>query len=174
MGSAMASAFVQAGDIRMHYRHAGSGPPGLLVHGYPETSYEWRFVGPLLAERFTAYAPDTRGHGETDKPPTGYTRAELAADLVHFLDALGLEQAAVVGHDWGGMISLKLALDWPERVSRLAMVDTICTGWPAFVDYYYWFMAEPLPERFFARYHRQYIETLFRGTSDPPIPNAPE
>ncbi|HLY84840.1 MAG TPA: alpha/beta fold hydrolase, partial [Acidimicrobiales bacterium] len=170
----MKSAHVQAGDIRMHYRHAGTGSPVVLIHGYPQTSHEWRTVGPLLAGSHSVFAVDTRGHGGTDKPPNGYTRAQLAGDVVNFLDALGLEDAAIVGHDWGGIIACKLALDWPERVSRLVMLDTICTGWPPFVDYYYWFMAAPLPERFFARYHRQYIETLFTGVSDPPIPPAPE
>jgi pimeloyl-ACP methyl ester carboxylesterase len=170
----MESAHVQAGDIRMHYLHAGTGSPIVLVHGFPQTSYEWRFVAPRLAEHHAVYAIDTRGHGGTDKPADGYTRADLAADIVHFLDALDLEQATIVGHDWGGIIACKLALDWPDRVSRLALVDTICTGWPSFVDYYYWFMAAPLPERFLATYHRQWIETLFTGTSDPPIPAAPE
>jgi pimeloyl-ACP methyl ester carboxylesterase len=166
----MESAHVQAGDIRVHYRHAGTGTPVILIHGYPETSHEWRIVGPLLARSHSVFALDTRGHGGTDKPGDGYTRRQLAADIVNVLDALGLDDAAIVGHDWGGIIACKLALEWPERVSRLAMVDTICTGWPPFVDYYYWFMAAPLPEQFFARYHRQYIETPVHRRQRPTHP----
>src|SRR5216683_523751 len=84
----MESRFVDTGDIRMHYYHAGSGDPVILIHGFPETAYEWRHQVPALAEGFEVFAVDTRGHGQSDKPKTGYTRADLAQDIVNFMDAL--------------------------------------------------------------------------------------
>src|SRR5690242_16047320 len=81
----------QTNGIRMHYVEAGSGPAVVLLHGFPQTGYEWRHQIPALAERFRVIAPDTRGFGETEKPPGPYSRRMLAADIAGLLDALGLE-----------------------------------------------------------------------------------
>ena len=170
----MQSLSVQTADLRMHYLQEGTGEPVIFIHGFPETSYEWRKQLPAVGAEYAAFAPDTRGFGETDKPGIRVTRHMLAQDIVHFMDALDIERAAVVGHDWGGIIAFKLAIDWPERVTRLAMLDTLCTVWAPAGAHGYWFKAEPLPEEFFAAHHRGFIETIFTGGSEPPLPGRPE
>jgi pimeloyl-ACP methyl ester carboxylesterase len=157
----------------MHYLQEGTGEPVVLVHGFPETSFEWRKQFPVLSESYAVFAPDTRGFGKTDKPRGRYSRKFLAGDIIRFMDAAGIEKAAVVGHDWGGIIAFKVAIDWPERVTRLALLDTLCTVWAPGAVHGYWFKARPLPERFFAAYHRQFIETIFAGGSDPALPGRP-
>lgn len=169
----MQSSYVQTSDLRMHYLQAGTGAPVILIHGFPETNFEWRKQFPALAERHAVFAPDTRGFGRTDKPDIRVSRALLAGDIVRFMDALGIERAAVVGHDWGGIIAFKLAIDWPERVTRLALLDTLCTVWAPRAVHGYWFKAKPLPEEFFARHHRGFIETVFTGTTNDQLPPRP-
>ena len=169
----MQSAYVQTRDLRVHYLQAGRGEPLVLVHGFPDTSHEWRFQIEALSDQFAVFAPDNRGFGGTDKPDIRISRQMLGQDLVNFMDALGIERASVVGHDWGGFIAFKTAIDWPERVSRLALLDTFCTTWGPAAVHGYWFKAEPLPEEFFARFHRQFIEAILLGSSEPPLPGRP-
>lgn len=101
------------------------GPPVLLLHGFPESSVGWRHQLPALAAAgFRAVAPDLRGYGATDKPSrvSAYAVKELAADLAGLIDHLG-GRAAVVGHDWGGVVAWAAAAAYPERVSRLAVLN---------------------------------------------------
>ena len=170
----MESLHVQTADLRMHYRQEGTGEPVIFLHGFPETSYEWRKQFPALAGDYALFAPDTRGFGGTDKPGIRVNRTMLAQDIVNFMDAVDIERAAVVAHDWGGIIAFKLAIDWPERVSRLAMLDSLCTVWAPAGAHGYWFKAEPLPEEFFAAHHRGFIESIFTGGSEPPLPGRPQ
>jgi pimeloyl-ACP methyl ester carboxylesterase len=167
------SAFVQTRDLRMHYLQEGTGEPVVFIHGFPETSHEWHFQFAALSGSYACFAPDTRGFGRTDKPGIRVSRQILAQDIVNFMDALGIERAAVVAHDWGGIIGFKLAIDWPERVTRLALLDTLCTVWAPGAVHGYWFKASPYPEEFFERYHRQFIETIFTGASEPALPARP-
>jgi pimeloyl-ACP methyl ester carboxylesterase len=160
----MQSNMIQTRDLRMHYVQAGTGDPVVLIHGFPETSYEWRHQLKALSERYAVFAPDMRGFGRTDKPGARVTRALLGQDVINFMDALGIERATVVGHDWGGIIAFKVAIDWPERVTRLALLDTLCTVWTPGGVHGYWFKAEPYPEEFFAKHHRGFIEAIFAGT----------
>lgn len=168
--------FVESNGIRMHVVTAGppEGEPVVLLHGFPETWYEWRHTIAALEDRYRLIVPDTRGFGESDKPAGLYDRAMLAADIVGVLDALEVEQAAVVGHDWGGIIAFKLAIDWPERTTKLALMDTLCTVWHRGAVHGYWFKAEPRPEEFFAKFHAQFIEQVFTGRSEPALPGWPE
>jgi pimeloyl-ACP methyl ester carboxylesterase len=119
--------FVQAGDLRMHVAEAGARdrPAALLLHGWPEHWWMWRRVIPRLAERYHVIAPDLRGQGWTDAPPSGYRKEELAADVVRLLDALGIDDAYVAGHDWGGYVGFMLALLHPERVRRYLALNII-------------------------------------------------
>ncbi len=167
---------VMAGALRIHYREWGDGEPVILLHGWPETSHEWRHVGPVLAadSRWRVLAPDTRGHGQTEAPPSGYTRAELADDIVAFMTALGIERAPIIAHDWGGIIAFKIAVDHGDRVARLALLDTITTGWPTFVDYYYWFMVPGLAERFFRDHSDSFIRRIVGQRGAPDLPGPPE
>lgn len=75
------------------------------------------------------------------------------------MDALGTEKAAAVAHDWGGIIAFKLAIDFPDRITRLVMLDTLCTVWSPGGVHGYWFKAEPYPEEFFAKFHNEFIES---------------
>ena len=103
--------FVQTRDLRMHYLQAGTGEPVIFIHGFPQTSYEWRHQFAALSGEYACFAPDLRGFGQTEKPGARVSRQLLAQDIVNFMDALGLEQARVVAHDWGGIVAFKLAID---------------------------------------------------------------
>ena len=168
------SNFVQTRDLRMHYLQAGTGEPVIFIHGFPETSYEWRHQMAVLSDTYACFAPDTRGFGQTDKPGIRVTRALLGQDIINFMDALGLETAHVVGHDWGGIIAFKVAIDWPQRVKRLALLDTLCTVWSPGGVHGYWFKSEGHPEAFFANHHRGFIEAIFMGADAPnELPGRP-
>ncbi|GAH45482.1 unnamed protein product, partial [marine sediment metagenome] len=119
--------FVETNGIRMHYVEQGEGFPVLLLHGFPELWYSWRYQIPALATvGFHAIAPDLRGYGETDKPEgiESYDIHHLVGDLVGLLDALGLKRAVIVGHDWGGIITWQPALMYPERIERVISLNT--------------------------------------------------
>jgi len=171
----MDSNFVQTPGLRMHYLQQGTGDPVILIHGFPETSYEWRYQIPALAEAgYACFAPDVRGFGKTDKPGARMSRFLLARDIIGFMDALGVEQAHVIGHDWGGIIAFKLAIEWPGRVKSLALLDTLCTVWVPAAIHGYWFKAEPYPEEFFANHHADFIRAIFAGDVElPPRPLSP-
>lgn len=110
---------IRAGDVELHVAEAGIGPPVLLVHGWPQHWWSWRKVIPELARTHRVICPDLRGHGWSQAPRGSYAKATLAADLLALLDALEIDQATYVGHDWGGWIGFELAHLAPERLSRL-------------------------------------------------------
>ncbi len=110
----------------------GSGPPLLLLHGYPQTHLMWRKVAPRLAAEFTLVIPDLRGYGDSAKPPAGadcvnYSKRALAQDQVETMAALGFERFMVAGHDRGARVAHRLARDHGERVERLALLDIVPT-----------------------------------------------
>jgi pimeloyl-ACP methyl ester carboxylesterase len=110
--------FVEANGIRMHLAEAGAGPVVLMCHGWPESWYSWRHqLEALAAAGYHAIAPDMRGYGQTDKPDAvdQYTMLHLAGDMVGVLDAIGAEQAVIVGHDWGAPLAWRSALFRPDR-----------------------------------------------------------
>ena len=116
--------FVDAGGVRLHVAEAGEGRPLLLVHGWPQHWYEWRgLVAELKGER-RLIMPDLRGFGWSDTPPGPIEPEVFVRDLLALLDALGLEQVDVAGHDWGSFSSLLLAARHPERVRRLLAVSS--------------------------------------------------
>ena len=113
--------------IRLHYVREGQGPPLVLLHGWPQTWYCWRKLLPPLAERFTVVAPDLRGYGLSDKPPGGYDKRTMAGDVRALLERLGHRRVRLVGHDRGARVAHRYALDHPEEVERLAVLDVIPT-----------------------------------------------
>ena len=147
-------------------RTGGDGPPLLLLHGYPETHLMWHAGGAARwRERFTVVAADLPGYGDSFRPPVtddhaGHAKRALAADLVAAMAALGHDTFAVAGHDRGGRVAYRMALDHPGTVTRLAVLDIVPTGevWrhadAAFaLGYWHWaFLAQPapLPERLIA------------------------
>src|SRR5438309_622460 len=112
--------FANLDGMRLHYATLGSGPPVILIHGWPQTWYEWRRVMPLLADRFTLIAPDLRGLGDSSRPSTGYDKKTVANDLWQLMhDHLKHERFDVVGHDWGAPVAIRLAADHVEAVPHL-------------------------------------------------------
>ena len=110
--------------IRMHYVTQGEGPLIVLLHGFPEFWYSWRYQIPMLAEHgYTVVAPDLRGYNDTDKPRTGYDMATLIRDIEGLIKGLGYERAMVVGHDWGGVLAWAFAMRYPYMTERLIVMN---------------------------------------------------
>ncbi|MBI2767103.1 MAG: alpha/beta hydrolase [Chloroflexi bacterium] len=119
--------FIQTNGIRMHVAEAGGGFPIVMCHGFPELWYSWRHQLAALSDAgFRAIAPDMRGYGETDAPadPEAYRTSMICADIAGLLDALDIEKAAIVGHDWGGWHIWQFGLRYPERTERLIGLNT--------------------------------------------------
>lgn len=153
---------VGVSDATLHVRYAGDGPAVLLLHGHPRTGATWHRVAPLLVKRgFTVVVPDLRGYGRSRGPaPThdhaAHSKRAVARDLVELMTLLGHERFAVVGHDRGSYVALRLALDHPHRIERLVEIDSIpisehlrradarfATEW-----WHWFFFAQPeIPER---------------------------
>ena len=146
-------------------RVGGSGPPLLLLHGYPQTHLMWHATAALLAERFTVVATDLAGYGASLRPVPApdhvpHSKRALAEDQLQAMAALGYERFAVAGHDRGGRVAYRMALDHPDRVTAVAVLDVVPTGevWAradarlALVYWHWAFLAQPapLPERLIA------------------------
>jgi haloacetate dehalogenase len=124
---------VDVGEARLRVRHGGSGPPVLLLHGHPRTHATWHRVAPRLASDHAVVCPDLRGYGESTKPPTTadhepYSKRAMARDCVALMHSLGHARFAVVGHDRGAYVAQRLALDQPDSVSHLAILDAVPIG----------------------------------------------
>ncbi|MFD5825461.1 alpha/beta fold hydrolase [Lentzea sp. NPDC060358] len=111
----------------LRVRTGGAGPPVLLLHGHPRTHTTWHRVAPLLADDHTVVCPDLRGYGESSKPGD-YSKRAMARDFVNLMRDLGHERFAVVGHDRGAAAAIRLALDHPDRVTHLAVLDGLPVG----------------------------------------------
>jgi haloacetate dehalogenase len=153
---------VETAGANINLVTAGTGPPLLLLHGYPQSHLMWRKVAPRLAAEFTVVAPDLRGYGDSSKPPAGpgnanYAKRALAQDQVETMAALGFDRFAVAGHDRGARVVHRLARDHPERIERLALLDIVPTLYrfetidqkAATASYHWFFLIQPggLPER---------------------------
>jgi haloacetate dehalogenase len=169
---------MDVGGIRIRVRTAGSGPPVLLLHGYPQSLVMWHRVAPALAEGHAVVLTDLRGYGSSDKPiaagdGTTYAKRAMAADQVAVMDALGHHRFAVVGHDRGARVGHRLALDHPERVAALAVLDIVPTlhmfehvDRAMASEYFHWFfLARPdgLPERLLLADPDAWLDSRFRG-----------
>lgn len=153
---------IETPEATIRVRHAGSGPPLLLLHGHPQTLAMWHLVAPQLAEEFTVVCADLRGYGESSKPASApdhepHSKRAMARDQIAVMQHLGFERFAVAGHDRGARVGYRMALDHPKVVSKLAVLDIIPTSEhfrradASFaMGYYHWFfLAQPfdLPER---------------------------
>ncbi len=177
ISTGISTGFVQTVDLRVHERFAGASgdEPVVFVHGFPQTGYQWRHQLTAVADAgFAGFAPDNRGFGLTDKPGARVNRAMLAQDVMNYLDAKGIETCTLVGHDWGGIIAFKAALDNPHRVTRLALIDTLCTTWSPMGPHGWWFKVPGLAEAFFEQHHRDFIEVLFAGKDSAVLGGRPE
>ena len=177
-------AMIDTGEATLRVRHGGSGPPLLLLHGHPQTHFMWHKLAPRLAQHFSVVMADLRGYGASSKPPTApdhapYSKRAMARDMVALMRQLGFEQFFVAGHDRGGRCAYRMALDYPERVRKLAVLDIIPT-FEAYrrtdmrfaLGYWHWFFLAqpaPLPESMIGANPDNYY---FRGTRDLFAPEA--
>lgn len=158
MFDAFTLSMIDIEGIKLRVRYGGSGPPLLLLHGHPQTHMMWHRIAPRLAAEFTVVAPDLRGYGESDKPPTTadhapYSKRVMAREQVALMQHLGFDTFFVAGHDRGGRCAYRMAFDHPDRVRKLAVLDIIPTG-EAFrrtdmafaLGFWHWFfLAQPFP-----------------------------
>ena len=115
--------------IRLRYAEQGDprGRPLVLLHGYSDSWFSYSRVLPGLASRYRVYALDLRGHGDSDRPPDGYTMRDMAADVIAFMDLKGIPRATIVGHSMGSFVAQQAAVRAPERVSRLVLIGSATT-----------------------------------------------
>lgn len=180
---------IDSGEAEIYLRTGGSGPPLLLLHGYPQTHVVWHRVAPRLAERFTLVLPDLRGYGRSrgpgpDPAHRNHSKRAMAADMVAVMRALGFERFGLAGHDRGARVGYRLCLDHPERVSRFASLDVIPTldtweamGADAALGAYHWpFLAvpAPLPETLIGHDPGFYLRHLVARWAGRPEAIAPE
>jgi haloacetate dehalogenase len=166
----------------------GSGPPLLLLHGYPQTHAMWRKVAPRLAQDFTVVAPDLRGYGDSSKPPVdadfaAYSKRALALDQVETMAALGYDRFAVAGHDRGARVTHRLLRDHPDKISRAALLDIVPTLYrfetidqKAATGSFHWFFLvqpSPFPERMIAAETELFLKKML-GFAGRPGAHEPE
>jgi haloacetate dehalogenase len=158
MFEGFSSHVIEVGAVCIRARVGGAGPPLLLLHGNPQTHVMWHRVAPTLAEHFTVVATDLTGYGRSSKPPSTpdhahYSKRAMARDQLAVMKKLGHQRFMVAGHDRGGRVGYRMALDSPQAVTKLAVLDIIPTG-EAFarggrefgLGYYHWFfLAQPAP-----------------------------
>jgi haloacetate dehalogenase len=169
-------------ETSIFLRSAGSGPPLLLLHGFPQTRLMWRSIAPTLARRFTVVCADLRGYGRSGCPASSadhapYSKRAMAGDMVAVMDELGFPRFSVAGHDRGGRVAYRLALDHPDRIERLAVLDIlpIETVWERAdarlaLGYWPWSLLaqpKPLPERMLAAAADAVVDNALGGWGSP-------
>ncbi len=168
--------YIVTNGIRMHYVTQGEGPLIVLLHGFPEFWYSWRYQIPFLAEHgYTVVAPDLRGYNETDKPRKGYDIPTLLRDIKGLIKGLGQQKASIVGHDWGGVLAWTFAMNYPEMTESLIVMNAphpiammremrtlkqLRKSWYVFAFQIPW-----LPEYMLGRNHANEIGRMFRGAA---------
>lgn len=160
--------------------YGGKGPALLLLHGYPETHLCWRRVAPALAEEFTVVCPDLRGYGDSSKPQgapdhSNYSKRTLALDMIELMSTLGYREFGLAGHDRGGRVGYRLALDHPSAVRRLALLDIVSTQAvyeqasmglaAAYFHWYFLIQPRPFPETMIGHDPSLWLGAAFRGWS---------
>jgi haloacetate dehalogenase len=173
---------IQTGETSIFVRASGSGPPLLLLHGFPQTHLMWRGVAPLLAREFTVVCADLRGYGRSGCPVSTsdhapYAKRAMASDMVAVMAELGFPRFGVAGHDRGGRVAYRMALDHPDRIERLAVLDILPveTAWARAdarfaLGYWPWSLLaqpEPLPETILAAAAEAIIDNALGGWGTP-------
>jgi haloacetate dehalogenase len=180
---------VRVEDTTIFLRRLGTGPSVLLLHGFPQTHLMWRSVAPALAHRFTVVCPDLRGYGRSGCPPSRpdhapYAKRAMANDLVAVMAKLGFARFALAGHDRGGRVAYRLALDHPERVQGVAVLDVLTTAdaWEhadkrLATGFWPWSLLAqpaPLPERLVSAAPDAVIDDALGGWGSPAAAFEPE
>ena len=166
--------FIQANRIRLHYVTQGEGDLIILLHGFPEFWYSWRYQIPVLARNFKVVVPDLRGYNQSDKPATGYDLTTLATDINSLVENLGYNRAHIVGHDFGGAIAWRFAQKFPHMLNRLVILSAphpsrfaanliqdlnqLRRSW-----YIFAFQVPGLPEWLIQQNLKNFVQTVFRG-----------
>jgi len=183
------AAELDTGETRIFVRRAGTGPPILLLHGFPQTHLMWRDIAPLLARHFTVVCADLRGYGRSGCPDSApdhapYAKRAMARDMVIAMERLGYSSFSVAGHDRGGRVAYRMALDHPDRINRLAVLDVLPTAtvWDradarfalAFWPWSLLAQPEPLPERILGAVPEAVIDDALGGWGSPAGVFSPE
>jgi haloacetate dehalogenase len=173
---------IQTPEAEIELVRGGDGPPLLLLHGYPQTHAMWHLVATALAEDFTVVATDLRGYGDSSKPfgeedHSTYSKRAMAGDQAAVMASLGFDSFAVAGHDRGGRVAHRIALDFPDRVTKLAVLDIVPTrhvfetvGKDLATAYYHWFFfIQPydLPETLIGGDPSYYLHKKLGGWGTP-------
>ena len=182
-------ATIETAETGIFVRWSGSGPPVLLLHGFPQTHLMWRGVAPLLARNFTVICADLRGYGRSGCPVSAtdhapYAKRSMARDMVTVMERLGFPRFAVAGHDRGGRVAYRMALDHPDRVDRLAVLDILPTEtvWERAdakfaLGYWPWSLLaqpQPLPERILTAVPEAIVDSALGGWGSPAAAFPPE
>ncbi|MGL5807184.1 MAG: alpha/beta fold hydrolase [Xenococcaceae cyanobacterium] len=172
--------FIQTKEAKINTVKTGKGEAILLLHGYPQTHFMWHKIMPLLAQDFTVIATDLRGYGDSSKPKdinncANYAKKAMAADQIEVMSQLGYESFYLVGHDRGARVAYRLALDYPERVKKLALLDIVPTYFlynntdrEFATAYYHWFFLiqpYPLPETLIGANSEYFLRTCLQSWS---------
>ncbi|MDC0500917.1 alpha/beta hydrolase [Burkholderiales bacterium] len=165
---------VRANGIRMNVWTGGEGPTLVLLHGYPQTGQMWHKVSPTLMKRFNLIIPDLRGYGDSEKARSGFDKKTMAKDIACLASELGHETFFLMGHDRGARVAHRLALDFPEKVEKLIVLDIVPThtifsrtGRELAAAYWHWFyfQAPDLPEIMIRNSAEPFLQTMFRSLS---------
>jgi haloacetate dehalogenase len=163
---------LRANGIRVNAWVGGEGEPVVLLHGYPQTAQMWRKVAPAMLKQFKVVCPDLRGYGDSDKPRDGYDKRSMAKDVHETMKALGFARYALVGHDRGARVAHRLAMDFPDAVTNLTVLDIVPThtlfrdaGKELAAAYWHWFFFQvpDLPEIMIANSAEPFLRHMFRA-----------
>lgn len=166
-------------DVRLHYVIGGQGEPVVLLHGWPQTWYEWRALMPALAERYTVIAPDMRGLGDSGKPLSGYDARSVAADIHALVEQLGFSDVRLVGHDLGGWVAYAYAAAHRDQIRRLAVLEIIPPDEPIVqvttltphgsLWHFNFHFVRDLPEALITGRERLYLSWFYRNAAYNPV-----
>ncbi len=180
---------IEVNGIQLQVAVGGKGTPVVLLHGFPETHLAWRYVAPELIKNHTVICPDLRGYGHSGKPHgddqhLNYSKRTMAKDIFELMKSLGHEQFAVVGHDRGGLVGFRLALDYPQAVTHLLVLDVIPTvdmweslhGMFGVFGYHQFFLAQPsdFPEKILQASAKTFLDYTLHSWCKHPEALPPE
>lgn len=167
MGDGVTHSSARVNGVRLHYVTAGEGEPVVLLHGWPQTWYEWRHVVPDLATEYTVVAPDLRGMGDSEKPRGGYDTNTVATDVRELVHHLGYDSVSLVGHDWGMPTAYAYAAQYRDEVRALAALEAVLPGIredekPRWLWHMAFHQVRDLPERLVSGNERAYLSWFYR------------
>lgn len=165
---------IQTSSATINVLRGGSGPPLLLIHGYPQTHVEWHKIAGRLAQRFTVVMTDLRGYGDSSKPAdgenhSGYSKRAMALDQIEVMKTLGFDRFAVVGHDRGARVTWRLAVEHPQAIIKAAVLDIVPSPYSMVTrefatGYYHWFFLiqpAPFPETLIGNSAEYFLKSRF-------------